>query len=115
MVSSGGHQVVIPKTYLDTIEEMLPPIYLDRYSTYEIENTDATPRQKLENLKSLIDEIEAKALLKKPESKCNEDEDDENIEDDDDDDEEPYPDYEGYDSDEYEEPYPDYEGYSSDE
>ena len=81
LVSSGEHQVVIPKTYLDTIEEMLPPIYLDRYSTYEIENTDATPRQKLENLKSLIDEIEAKALLKKPESKCNEnvEEDDESV------------------------------------
>ena len=66
--SQPPRQVVIPKTYLDTIEEILPATYKDKFSTYEIKNTDATPRQKLKKLKELVDEIEAKGLLKKTES-----------------------------------------------
>ena len=66
--SQPPRQVVIPKTYLDTIEEILPATYKDKFSTYEIKNTDATPREKLKKLKELVDEIEAKGLLKKTES-----------------------------------------------
>ena len=64
MLEDDNRQVEFPKAYIDTIEMMLPPIYLDKYSTYEIENEYAPNKEKLEKLKSLIDEIEAKGLLK---------------------------------------------------
>ena len=66
MLENSGCQVEFPKAYIDTIENMLPDSYLDKYQTWEIrfENENATPREKLEKLKELIDEIEAKGLLK---------------------------------------------------
>ena len=66
MLENNGRQVEFPRAYIDTIENMLPDSYLDKYQTWEIrfENENATPREKLEKLKELIDEIEAKGLLK---------------------------------------------------
>ena len=63
---NSGCQVEFPKAYIDTIENMLPDSYLDKYQSWEVksENEYAPNKEKLEKLKSLIDEIEAKGLLK---------------------------------------------------
>ena len=66
MLENSGCQVEFPKAYIDTIENMLPDSYLDKYQSWEVksENEYAPNKEKLEKLKSLIDEIEAKGLLK---------------------------------------------------
>ena len=64
MLEDNGCQVEFPKAYIDTIEKMLPEMELDKHLSWEIKNENAPNRKKLENLKSLIDEIEAKGLLK---------------------------------------------------
>ena len=67
MLENNGCQLEYPKAYVDTIEKMLPPIYLDKFQSWEIEieNENAPNREKLEKLKELISNIEAKAIIKK--------------------------------------------------
>ena len=103
MLENNGCQVELPKAYIDSIERMLPPNYKDKYTTYEITYEDATPREKLLKLKELVDEIEAKGLIKSslsntlvPETK-----DSKNDDDDDDDDYERYNPKDGEDEEEY--------------
>ena len=64
MLENNGYQVILPVSYLDTLEKVLPPTYRDKYVSYEISHEYATPRQKLQKMKELVDEIEAKGLLK---------------------------------------------------
>ena len=104
MLENNGCQVELPKAYIDSIERMLPPNYKDKYTTYEITYEDATPREKLLKLKELVDEIEAKGLIKSslsntlvPETKDSKNDDD----DDDDDDYERYNPKDGEDEEEY--------------
>ena len=105
MLENNGCQVELPKAYIDSIERMLPPNYKDKYTTYEITYEDATPREKLLKLKELVDEIEAKGLIKSslsntlvPETKDSKNDDDD---DDDDDDYERYNPKDGEDEEEY--------------
>ena len=106
MLENNGCQVELPKAYIDSIERMLPPNYKDKYTTYEITYEDATPREKLLKLKELVDEIEAKGLIKSslsntlvPETKDSKNDDDDD--DDDDDDYERYNPKDGEDEEEY--------------
>ena len=91
MLEDNGCQVIFPESYIDTIERILPPTYKDKYLSYEISNESATPRQKLEMLFQLVNELEVKSTLKSStmtdedvdEEEENVDEDDESVDEDD--------------------------------